>query len=133
MTSSFSKLWRGLSLIPCAFIACQTTASAQPIPAVLTSADTSNLQALKATIAQAMKTNAVQLGKADLTQSSTISAIPTRFALPPGAPQNHASNFALPTTFYLMMDGTGCYVLKKDSTKKIPLTGVSCRPLSPIN
>jgi len=133
MISKFIKSKPWLYLMPAALMACQTTATAAPVPAVLTSADAGAMQTLKATVAKAMKTGSVQFGVADLTQSSSFSAIPMRLSNPPGAPQNQASNFAIPTQFSLMMDGKACYLLKSGSDEKIPLTGVACRPMNSLN
>jgi len=129
MSALLKRLTRGLCLVPAALMACQTTASADPVPALLESADESSVRVLKSTIAKAMKTNSVQFGVADLANSPKISAIPMRLAGPPGAPLNHASNFAIPTTFTLMMDGPYCYLLKDGSNERIPLNGVACRPM----
>ena len=108
--------------------ACETTAGATPVPAVLETGDEDTLAALKAALAKTMNKSVVTLGAGDLTQSSIISVLPKRSYAPIGAPQNQAGNFALPTRFTLMMDGGSCYVVKDGSDEKTMLKGVKCRP-----
>jgi len=107
--------------------ACQTTAQAQPSPAVLKSSDEASMKLLKSALAKAMGTSKVELGASDPTSSSTITVLPKSVT---GSFGNDHANFALPTQFDLMMDGTSCYLVKRGSDTKIPLQGLNCRPLS---
>ena len=107
--------------------ACQTTAQAKPLPAVLLKADADTMDKVKAALAKSMGSPSVVLGTVDLTKSSVISAFPKRGVMPAGAPQNQAGNFALPTRFDVMMDGQNCYMIKNGTDEKIPLTGVKCK------
>ena len=71
------RIMKYIALIATPFIAaCQTTAVAAPAPAVLVSDDVQSVEALKAVLAKAMKTNSVRLGAVDLTQRSSISVLP---------------------------------------------------------
>jgi len=105
--------------------ACHTTAQAQPAPAVLKSSDEPSMQALKSALAKAMNTSKVELGASDPANSSTISVLPKSVIGIRG--QNYA-NFALPTQFDLMMEGSSCYLIKQGTEAKIMLEGVACRP-----
>jgi len=110
------------------FTACQTTANAALEQAVLKSADQESLAVLKAILAKAVNRPTIELGAGDLTQSSIVSVLPKRSAVPAGAPQNQVGNFSLPIRFTLMMAGKNCYALKDGSEEKIMLDGVKCRP-----
>ena len=113
--------------------ACQTTAGAAPVPAVLETADQDNLMLLKSALARAVNRPTIDLGVDDLTQSSIVSVLPKRSFVPAGAPQNQAGNFSLPIRFTLMMEGTYCYAVKDGADEKIMLSGVKCRPAPPTN
>ena len=105
--------------------ACHTTAQAQPVPAVLETADNASMQALKATLAKAMNTSRVDLGASDPTQSSNITVLPKSVV---GIRGGDYGNYALPTQFNLMMDGQNCYLVKRGTETKIMLDGVACIP-----
>ena len=107
--------------------ACQTTAQAEPVPAVLLKADAETMDKVKAALAKSMGSPSVVLGTVDLTKISVISAFPKRSVMPAGAPQNQAGNFTLPTRFNMMMDDRNCYIVKNGTHEKIPLQGVKCK------
>ena len=105
--------------------ACHTTAQAKPVPAVLKTSDEPSMQALKSVLAKAMNTSKVELGASDPTNTSTISVLPKSVI---GIRGQDYANFALPTQFDLMMEGSSCYLVKQGTETKIMLEDVACRP-----
>lgn len=109
--------------------ACQTTAQAKDVPAVLVSDDAQSVRVLKTVLAKAMQKRSVQLGAVALTQRSEISVLPARAARSYYNSGFNGNDVALPTQFDIMMDAQGCYVVQRGYTEKYRLDGLACRKL----
>lgn len=103
-------------------LACQSTGAA--VPAALERADAQTMAAVKAVLADAVGRARIELGPGDLTTSSTISVLP-----PPLSPEEGRST-ATPIVFDLVIKGSSCYAVRRDTGRDYALAGVSCRPLS---
>jgi len=100
--------------------ACQSSAAAAP--AVLETADARTIAELKSVLARAMNDASVDIGPGDLTQTSTISALPPRLN-----PIEDRS-LAAPTQFDLMIRGGDCFLVRRDTNEEFALNGVACKP-----
>ncbi len=78
---------------------------------------------VKSVLARAMNTASVEIGPGDLTETSTISVLP-----PPLNPYEDRSTVK-PTLFDIMIKGSRCYVVRRDTGDEYELAGVSCRAL----
>ncbi len=110
-----------LSVAAIATSACQSTAQADPKPAVLVAADPATMDHLKAALAKAMGRAQVELGPGDPTRSSEVSVLPR----PPGP--NEGNSLAKPTIFRIETDGSSCFVTRIDTGAREKLDGVECR------
>lgn len=118
MTSSFKAAL--LSLLGSLLCACQS--SGAQTPAVLAAADAQTMAAVKSVLAEAMDRAGVELGPGNPTQTSTISVLP-----PPLSPHEDRST-ASPTQFDIVLKGSNCFVIRRDTGEEFELKGVSCRP-----
>ncbi len=76
---------------------------------------------LKSVLAKAMNTASVDIGPGDLTKTSTISVLPPRLG-----PHEQRSPVK-PTQFDIILKGSGCFVVRRDTGEEYELRGVSCR------
>ncbi|MEM8921752.1 MAG: hypothetical protein AAGB25_10285 [Pseudomonadota bacterium] len=110
----------------CAFAllcACESPPGASPTRtlAVLDQADKTSLDALRASLADAMELADVTLGPIDLTQTSTISV------LPPKLGPHDTRSPALPTQFDLMIEDDDCVVVRRDTGESFAVKDLKCR------
>ncbi len=91
--------------------------------ATLAEADSQTMAELKSVLAGAMNTASVDIGPGDLTKTSTISVLPPRLS-----PDEDRSTVT-PTQFDIILRGSSCYVVRRDTGDEYELSGVSCRAL----
>jgi len=101
--------------------ACQSNGDVTP--AVLAEADDETMAEVKSVLARAMNTARVELGPGDLTKTSTISVLPPRLS-----PDEDRSTVK-PTQFDIVLKGSRCFVVRRDTGDEYELVGVSCRAL----
>lgn len=100
--------------------ACQSNGAATP--AVLETADELTMAEVKAALARAMNDASVEIGPGDLTQTSTISALPPRLN------PNEDRSLAAPTQFDLMIRDGACFLVRRDTDEEFALANVACKP-----
>ena len=91
--------------------------------AALATSDSQTMGVVKSVLAKAMNRANVEIGPGDLTTTSTISVLPPK----PGP--NESRSTVMPTQFDIMMQGSTCYVVRRDTGDEFQLRGVACRPL----
>lgn len=101
--------------------ACQTSLSSEA--AVLETADSETMTIVKSVLAGAMNVASVELGAGDPTQASTIAVLPSQLG-----PYEDRSP-ATPTLFDLILKGSVCYAVSRDTSEEYELKGVACRAL----
>ncbi|HXI87897.1 MAG TPA: hypothetical protein VNH64_10595 [Parvularculaceae bacterium] len=103
--------------------ACETddASSEAGSPAVLVSADVETMAKVKLVLADAMGKANVELGPGDPTETSTISV------LPPRPTRYESMSTATPTQFDIVLKGSRCFVVRRDTGEAYELKGVSCR------
>lgn len=99
--------------------ACQTHAASAP--AVLADASEENISALKMALAASMGVARVELGAGDLEAAATIAVLPPR----PGP--SETKSLARPILFDLEIEDGQCSAVRRDTSERVPLTGVRCR------
>jgi len=104
-----------------ALSACQS--NSEVTSAALAEADSETMAELKSVLARAMDTARVELGPGDLTKASTISVLPPRLS-----PDEDRSTVK-PTLFDIVLKGSKCFVVRRDTGDEYELAGVSCRAL----
>jgi len=107
--------------------ACQTLAHNAPAPAVLVKQDAQSMEAIKIAAAKAMQSKSAVIEAADLTQQSSLTALPAEIGNPYSNPGFGGNQTALPTQFDLMIDNQGCYLVKRGYNQPYRLDGVACR------
>lgn len=100
--------------------ACQSNGAA--MPAVLETADEPTIAEVKSVLARAMNDASVEIGAGDLTEVSTITA------LPPQLNPNEDRSLAAPTQFDLMIRDGSCFLVRRDTGEEFALSGVACKP-----
>ncbi len=111
---------------------CHTISAApEPQAAQLVKADDASLYRIKSAIENDMKRKNIVFGATDWNRSSVISVLPVKSISPNGAPFNQ-QDFAVPILFELMMAGPECYLIRKDTQKKIILNDINCQPLTAV-
>lgn len=91
--------------------------------AALKTADSQSMNVVMTVLARAMNRARVEIGPGDLTMTSTISV------LPPGLSPDEDRSTVTPALFDIMLEGSVCYVVRRDSGDAFQLRGVACRPL----
>lgn len=109
--------------------ACQTLAHNAPAPAVLVKQDAQSMEAIKIAVAKAMQSKSAVIEAADLTQQSSLTALPAKIGNPYSDPGFGGNQTALPTQFELMIDGQGCYLVQLGHNEPYRLDGVACRKI----
>lgn len=109
-----------LFILAALMCACQSNGA--QTPAVLAAADAETMAAVKSVLAEAMDRAGVELGPGNPTQTSTISVLP-----PPLSPHEDRST-ASPTQFDIVLKGSNCFVIRRDTGEEFELKGVSCKP-----
>lgn len=89
--------------------------------AVLENADAESMAAVKAALAEATGRANVELGPGDPTQTSAISVLPPR----PGPYQDRSP--ARPIPFDIVLRGSRCYLVRRDTGETFALEGVACK------
>lgn len=116
MRQPFAILAGGI--IAAALSACQTTASSDPVEALLLESSPEVTRVLSDAVSQAMGGSKVTLAPDVLTQSSKLVMDP-KFV--------DDRSFQRPDHFKLMKDGASCYLLHEESGQKMPLGKVKCK------
>ncbi len=91
--------------------------------AVLVTADSQTMAAVKSVLARAMNTASVDIGPGDLTKTSVISVLPPR----PGLHEDRST--VMPTLFDIIIKGSTCFVVRRDTGDEHVLSGIACRLL----
>ncbi len=122
MTISLRKF--GMMLM----VAALTTGACQSKPsrtyAALATTDSQTMGVVKSALARAMNRANIEIGPGDLTKTSVISVLPPK----PGP--NESRSTVRPTQFDIMMQGSACFVVRRDTGDEFPLRGVACRRLA---
>ena len=105
-----------------ALTACQHTQTVTP--AVLADAETSTMDALRASLASAMGRAEIEFGAGDPTMTPSVAV------LPPKPSSFETQSPAMPTLFELYMRGETCFAIRQGDDIEIALPGVPCRVAS---
>lgn len=116
MMRSFVSAISFLSLCACQNGITQTEA-------ILADASPETIEALKASLGEAMGRSMIELGASDPTQQSSVSVLPLPLS------QRDDRSLERPTTFDLVLIESVCYAINRDTGRETRLADVPCRAL----
>ena len=100
--------------------ACQHSATA--VPATLADSSPETLNALKSALGGAINRANIELGVGDLTETSTVTVLPSRLT------EHETRSPATPTVFSLYVKNGACFAVQDGTDAEIPLPDVPCKP-----